>query len=63
MDPARLGSTPSRRDLHRQTVGDHRRKVNLVPVSTTPTPQSVTVRVRISSGVVAGRADGWFTGG
>ncbi len=43
-------------------VGDHRCKVNLVPYRVTLTPQSISGWV-ISSGVVAGYADGWFTGG
>lgn len=42
-------------------VGDHRCKVNLVPYRVTLTPQSISGWV-ISSGVVAGYADGWFTG-
>ncbi|MEZ2386376.1 hypothetical protein, partial [Pseudomonas aeruginosa] len=41
-------------------VGDHRCKVNLVPYRVTLTPQSISGWV-ISSGVVAGYADGWFT--
>ncbi|MDF5961161.1 hypothetical protein P4052_21550 [Pseudomonas aeruginosa] len=44
------------------TLGDHRCKVNLIPYRVTLTPQSVSAWV-ISSGVVAGYADGWFTGG
>ncbi|RUI34538.1 phage BR0599 family protein [Pseudomonas aeruginosa] len=43
-------------------LGDHRCKVNLIPHRVTLTPQSVSNWV-ISSGVVAGYADGWFTAG
>ncbi len=44
------------------TLGDHRCKVNLIPYRVTLTPQIVSAWV-ISSGVVAGYADDWFTGG